>query len=218
MEFINRRDAGQKLGLKLLQCNREASGNSSTVVLGLPRGGVPVGYEVAKLLNLPLDVFVVRKLGFPGKEELALGAIASGGTIVLHPELINYVSPTNLESILEKEKIELQRREELFRRGRPPLSLEGRNIILVDDGLATGSTMLAAVKAIKTFSPASIVVAVPITAITTAELFLNLVDKFVCVYMPQNMFSVGSFYEDFTQTSDREVINLLAKSAEKRAA
>lgn len=180
-------------------------------VLGLPRGGVPVACEVARALAAPLDVFIVRKLGTPGREELAMGAIATGGVRVLNTEVIDYfrISPQTLEAITEREEIELGRREHLYRAGRPLPNLAGKTVILVDDGLATGSTMKAAVGALRQLEPSRIVVAVPAASPSTCAEFRDIADEIVCLITPEPFSSVGAWYDDFTQTSDEEVRRLL---------
>jgi putative phosphoribosyl transferase len=189
-------------------------------VLALPRGGVPVGFEVAEALDAPFDVFVVRKLGFPGYDEVAIGAIASGGIRVLDEPMIRRygISPHLLERVVAQEEKELQRRERVYRGVRPPLSLEGRTVILVDDGLATGSSMRAAVEAIRSQDPARIVVAVPVGPRETVRELSRQADEVVCVTMPEPFMAVGRFYEAFEQTTDAEVAELLARAAEREPA
>jgi predicted phosphoribosyltransferase len=185
------------------------------MVLGLPRGGVPVAYEVAGALNLPLDIFVVRKLGAPGHEEFALGSIASGGICLVNYEFVNAlrVSEAVLNEIIQREERELERRERLYRGNKPPLAVEGKTVIIVDDGLATGLTMRAAVSAIKKLGPKEIVVAVPVCAPITCEELRKDVDVWcVCAQAPEHFQAVGLWYRDFEQTSDQEVQNLLAKA------
>lgn len=186
------------------------------LVLGLPRGGIPVAFEVAQELNAPLDVFLVRKLGLPGHEELAMGAIASGGTRVLNEEVLNLfrVSPDVVDHVAAREEAELNRREQAYRRGRPPPPLQGRTVILVDDGLATGSTMRAAVAAVRQQDPARIVVAVPVAAPSTCEEFRHEVDEVVCAETPEPFHAVGLWYEDFSQTTDAEIRDLLDRAAQ----
>jgi len=186
------------------------------VVLALPRGGVPVGFEVAELLDSPLDVFLVRKLGVPGHEELALGAIASGGIRVLNHDVLSMmgVGEQAIDAIAEREQKELERRERAYRDGRPPVDVEGRIAILVDDGLATGATMLAAVRAVRRLRPQRLLVAVPVSAPETCEYFRREVDEIVCAETPRSFKAVGLWYEDFSQTSDAEVRDLLARAAQ----
>jgi len=215
--FNNRTDAGQFLAEKLTQYVNRAD----VVVLALPRGGVPVAYEVAKRLNAPLDVFVVRKLGVPGYEELAMGAIASGGVRVLNPDVLSHllIHEAIIDQVTEFELSELKRRERLYRGNRPPLEVKGKTLIIVDDGLATGSTMRAAVKALRQKQPNKIVVAVPVGARETCDSFENEVDTMaVCAITPEPFQAVGLWYQDFSQTTDEEVRELLARADEKKAA
>jgi predicted phosphoribosyltransferase len=208
--FADRRDAGRVLADRLAHwANRPG-----VIVLALPRGGVPVGYEVARALGAPLDVFLVRKLGMPGHEELALGAVASGGVRVLNADLVRdlAVSDAAIEAIAARELRELARREQLYREGRPPRDVEGHTVILVDDGLATGATMLAAIAALRRRKPARIVVAVPTAAPDTCEQLRAEVDEVVCAITPYPFHAVGVWYEDFDQTTDDEVQELLASA------
>jgi len=185
------------------------------LVLGLPRGGVPVAWEVARRLGAPLDVFVVRKLGFPGHEELAMGAIASGGVRVLNPEVIAYgVSRAQIEQVTEKERRELERREQLFRGDRPPMRVADRTVVLVDDGLATGSTMRAAVRALRQERAGRIIVAVPVAAPSVCAEMKAEADEVVCAATPEPFRAVGLWYDDFAQTSDAEVRELLDGAGE----
>lgn len=206
--FRNRRDAGEGLARSL----QPYAGRTDVVVLALPRGGVPVGYEVAEAISAPLEVFVVRKLGIPWHEELAMGALASGGVRFLDESLIRSAGVTDAEvaRVTAAEQEELERRERLYRGDRPFPSLEGKTAILVDDGLATGSTMRAAVEALRLEGPARIVVAVPVAAMETCEAFRSIADEVVCAMTPESFNAVGLWYEDFSQTSDREVHELLA--------
>lgn len=208
LPFRDRFDAGAQLARKLMHY----SGRNDVIVLGLPRGGVPVAYEVARALNSPLDVFLVRKLGLPGHEELAMGAIASGGVRVLNEEVVSDfgVSPQVIERVAAREKAELERREVLYRQGRTAPDVSGRVAILVDDGLATGSTMRAAVAALKPQNTARIVVAVPVAAPSTCRAVGNEVDEIVCAEIPERFFAVGAWYDDFRQTTDEEIRRLLA--------
>jgi predicted phosphoribosyltransferase len=210
MLFADRFDAGRLLASKL----RSFANRSGVAVLALPRGGVPVGFEVAKALNAPLDVFVVRKLGLPGQEELAMGAIASGGVCVLNEDLVRALGIPNelIDAVAAKEEQELERREHLYREGRPALAVQGRSVILVDDGLATGSSMRVAVMALKRKKPAQIVVAVPVGAPATCAEIESEVDQIVCVATPEPFRSVGEWYGDFSQTSDEEVRDLLRRA------
>jgi putative phosphoribosyl transferase len=215
MRFKNRTEAGRVLAEQLsAYANRP-----DTLVLGLPRGGVPVAYEVAMALNAPLDVFVVRKLGVPGHEELAMGAIATGGARSLNADVIEYlrIPEEVVDEVVEREEQELKRRERLYRDHRPPQSPRDRMAILVDDGLATGSSMRAAAIAVRQQQPASIVVAVPVAASQTCDELRSLADEVICVYTPEPFYAVGLWYEDFSQTTDDEVRDLLAKAEDKQA-
>jgi len=207
MEFKDRRDAGRVLA-KALDAWRA---RPDVQVLALPRGGVPVAWEIAQALGAPLDVLVVRKLGFPGQEELAMGAIAPGGVRVM-AELSGAwpVSERALEAVVAREQAELVRREQLYRGGRPPLDLMGRILILVDDGLATGATMRAAVMAARVGKPRRIIVAVPVASSEAVQSVGAVADEVVCVYTPEHFRAVGLWYQDFAQTSDEEVGRLLA--------
>lgn len=180
-------------------------------MLALPRGGVPVGYHVAQALDAPLDVFIVRKLGVPGHEELAMGAIASGGVRVLNEEVLGYipVPQSAIDSVAAREQAELERRERAYRGDRPPLNVEGRTVIIVDDGLATGSTMRAAVRALRKMNQRAIIVAVPVAAASTCTEFRAEVDDIVCLRTPEPFQAVGLWYADFSQTTDEEVHMLL---------
>src|SRR6266700_3251190 len=214
--FSNRAEAGRLLAEKL----EKYAGREDVIVLGLPRGGVPVAYEVARRLNVPLDVFVVRKLGAPGFEELAVGAIASGGVRVLNDDVLRALPNADeiIESVTAKETAELQRREESYRDGRPAPELRDRVVILVDDGLATGATMRAAVKALRQRGVAKIVVAVPVGPPDTCREFEDEADETICASTPEFFQAVGQYYEDFSQTSDEEVGELLARAAQERPA
>jgi putative phosphoribosyl transferase len=206
--FADRRNAGITLARQLQQfANR-----NDVVVLALPRGGVPVAYEVARRLGAPMDVFVVRKLGLPGHPELAMGAIASGGVQVMNVDVVTWYRPSTaaIEAVARAERMELERRERAYRDGRPPVPIEGRIVLLVDDGLATGSTMRAAVLAIRRLRPARVVVAVPVGARETCESLGDIADEVVCALIPEPFSAVGLWYVDFSQTSDDEVRQLLA--------
>ena len=207
--YANRRDAGAALAQRLLAYR----GRPDAIVLGLPRGGVPVAYEVARALGVPLDVYVVRKLGLPGREEFAMGAIASGGTIVINPDVERFVPPQVIDAVAAQERRELDRREKLFRGDRPALELAGRTVILVDDGLATGSTMRAAARAVRKQGAARVVIAAPVAAPDTCADMGSEADDVVCDYTPDPFRAVGLWYEDFDQTSDDEVRDLLARAA-----
>lgn len=207
MTFKDRYEAGRFLASRL----KHHRGDPRVVVLALPRGGVPVGSEVARELGAPLDVFLVRKLGAPVFQELAMGAIASGGVRVLNPEVIERleISPAQIEARVAEEEQELARREREYRGGRPMLDVRGRVVILVDDGLATGATMRAAVEALRQKGPQAIVVAVPVGAPETCELFRSEVDEVVCGIMPEEFGAVGAWYQNFAQITDAEVRQLL---------
>ncbi len=189
---------------------------NDVVVLALPRGGVPVGYEVAHALHAPLDVFVVRKLGTPGQEELAMGALASGGITVLNREVVQAlgIPQQTIEAVIAREQPELERREREYRNGRPAAEVGGRTVILVDDGLATGSSMRVAAKALKKKSAAQIVVAVPVASPSTCAEFEAEVDKVICATTPEPFWAVGQWYRNFSQTTDEEVRELLRSSAD----
>jgi len=208
--FRNRSEAGQLLAKRLTAY----AGRSDVLVLALPRGGVPVGYEIARALGVPLEVFVVRKLGLPGHKELAMGAIASGAVCVLNDELVRALKVPGrvIEAVVAQELRELQRRERAYRNGRPAPEVRGRTEILVDDGLATGSTMLAAVVALRRLEPARIIVAVPTSAPSTCEEVGHQADECVCEITPEPFYAVGLWYEDFSQTTDEEVRDLLERS------
>jgi putative phosphoribosyl transferase len=205
--FANRREAGAVLSRELAKYR----GRSEVVVLALPRGGVPVGYEVARALGVPLDVFVVRKLGVPGHRELAMGAIASGGARVLNREVIGWygISPAAIETTAREELAELERREVLYRRDRQPAPIAGHTVLLVDDGLATGATMKAAVEALRAHRTARIVVAVPVGSPASCAQMRSVADEVICAREPEDFAAVGQYYVDFEQTSDTEVRELL---------
>ena len=210
MIFRNRRDAGERLARKLsAYANRP-----DVMVLGLPRGGVPVAYEVARALDAPLDVFVVRKLGVPGHEELAMGAIASGGVRVLHEDVVRglQISEDAIAATAGREARTLERYERDYRGDREFSDVAGRTVILVDDGLATGSTMRAAIKALRRQEPGRLVVAVPVGAPETCADLQNEADEVVCAATPDFFAAVGRWYDDFAQTTDDEVRSLLSKS------
>jgi putative phosphoribosyl transferase len=209
--FRNREQAGRALAERLTQY----ASRSDVVVLALPRGGLPVAVEVAAALRAPLDVFVVRKLGTPGQPELAMGAIASGGVRVLNDEVIRVLGLTEdaIDRVAHVEQQELERREQLYRAGRPVPSLADQVVILVDDGLATGSTMRAAVHAVRQHRPSKVVVAVPTGAAETCDAFRQEADEVVCVIAPEAFGAVGAWYEEFPQISDEEVRDLLEKSS-----
>jgi len=211
LPFRDRTEAGRCLSKKLVAY----ADRNDVIVLALPRGGVPVGYEVAKALRVPLDAFLVRKLGAPGQEELAMGAIAAGGIRVLNDEVVRllHIPQRVIDSVAAKEAQELARRDRLYRGTRPPPDVKGNTVILVDDGLATGSSMRAAVAALREQAPKRIVVAVPVAAAQTVREFSGEVDELVCCYTPEPFFSVGFWYEDFSQASDHEIRELLDHAA-----
>jgi predicted phosphoribosyltransferase len=206
--FIDRRDAGRRLAERVAGYSKRPD----VLVLALPRGGVPVAYEVARVLNAPLDVFVVRKLGVPGYQELAMGAVATDGVRVLNEELIERlgIAAPLIDAVVVRERQELARRERLYRVGRPQLDVRGRTVILVDDGLATGATMQAAIEALRQLHPARIVVAVPTAPPDTCEEIKRRADEVVCAITPEPFGAVGRWYQDFSQTTDEEVRELLA--------
>jgi predicted phosphoribosyltransferase len=212
--FKDRTHAGRVLAEKL----KHYRDNPDVVVLALPRGGVPVAFEVAQALHAPLDVFIVRKLGVPGHEEYAMGAIATGGVRVLNPDVAGMIPSSAIDAVAAREQQELERRERLYRGDRPPLQIEGRIVILVDDGLATGSTMRAAVAAIRKKNPKRIVVAVPVAAPETCDEFRAEVDEVICASTPEPFRAVGLWYENFDQTSDEEVHALLDAARKTEAA
>ena len=210
--FSNRAEAGRQLAEKL----DKYAGRKDVIVLGLPRGGVPVAYEVAKRLRAPLDLFIVRKLGVPGFEELAAGAIASGGVRVLNEDVMRAIPHADeaIEAVTVRETAELERREQIYREGRPSPELRDRVVILVDDGLATGATMRAAVKALRQRGAAKIVVAVPVGPPDTCREIEQEADETICLSTPPFFQAVGQYYEDFSQTSDEDVRELLSQAAQ----
>ena len=214
--YRDREDAGRHLAAEL----REYAGRDDVLVLALPRGGVPVGYEVARALDAPLDVFLVRKLGVPGHEELAMGAISTGGVRVMNEQVLAMVpvSEAAIAAVAAQEERELERREREYRGDRPVPKLGGRTVILVDDGLATGSTMRAAVLAVRAHEPERLVVAVPVAAAETCDEFRSDVDEIVCAITPEPFVAVGLWYDDFSQTTDDEVKQLLDAAPNKPGA
>jgi predicted phosphoribosyltransferase len=214
--FRDRFEAGRRLAAALATYARRPN----LLVLALPRGGVPVGYEVAKALHAPLDVMLVRKLGVPGHEELAMGAIASGGVRVISDDVVRMlgISDRAIAAVAANEEQELKRRERLYRGDRPPADIRGRTAILVDDGLATGSTMRAAVAALKAQGPERLVVGVPVAARETCEALQREVDDVVCALTPEPFFAVGQWYQDFSQLTDEEVRELLQSAADELVA
>jgi putative phosphoribosyl transferase len=215
-QFFNRTEAGQLLAENL----NSYANRADVLVLALPRGGVPVAAEVARKLNAPLDVFVVRKLGLPSHPELAMGAIASGGVRVFNGEVMNSfgIPDDVVNAVTAEELIEIQRREKAYRDDLPPLELEGKTVILVDDGIATGSTMLAAVAALRQLNAARIVVAAPVIAGSTYYEMRRAADDVAAVIAPEDFYAVGQWYEDFSQTSDDEVRDLLVQAAHRQPA
>jgi putative phosphoribosyl transferase len=216
MRYHDRTEAGQRLAEMLTAyANRP-----DILVLALPRGGVPVAFEVAEVLNAPLDVFLVRKLGVPGHEELAMGAIAAGGVRVLNEEVIRLlrIPAAAIDTVAAQEQQELERRARHYRSGRPALDVHGCTVILVDDGLATGATMRAAAAALRQQQPARIVIAVPVASSVACQELKAEVDEIVCATTPEPFHAVGLWYEDFEQTSDTEVRDLLAHAARRQPA
>jgi len=216
MRYQDRTEAGRLLAERLAKYKNRPD----VVILALPRGGVPVAYEVAQALNAPLDVFVVRKLGVPGQEELAMGAIASGGVRVLNEDVVQMlrIPEVVIEATAMIETEELERRERLYRGDRPGLDAQGRVAILIDDGLATGSTMRAAAVALRRLQPSRVVIAVPVAAGSTCDELSNEVDEVICAETPEPFYAISLWYRDFTQTTDDEVRELLARSVKSIAA
>lgn len=212
LPFRDRTEAGLLLGNELRQ---RLGPRPDALVLALPRGGVPVGFQVASALNAAFDVFIVRKLGVPGQEELAMGAIASGGIRVLNDDVIRYASISQrvIDRVAASEQIELERREESYRGKRAPVDVAGRTVIVVDDGLATGSTMRAAVQALRNRNAREVIVAVPVAAKETCAEMRTLVDDIICLRTPSPFQAVGLWYDDFSQTSDAEVHELIEGAA-----
>jgi predicted phosphoribosyltransferase len=210
--FADRHEAGRLLGEALA---KRLAGRD-VLVLALPRGGVPVAYHVARAIGAPLDVFIVRKLGVPGHEELAMGAIASGGVRVLNREVLDAIPIPQraIDAVAEREERELLRREREYRGARPPIDVRGKTVVIVDDGLATGSTMRAAVQALRKMAPSAVVVAVPVAASSTCEDFRREVEDVVCLRTPEPFQAVGLWYENFDQTTDDEVHDLLSRGSE----
>ncbi|MGK7911837.1 MAG: phosphoribosyltransferase [Synechococcus sp.] len=205
--FSNRVEAGKHLASRL----KAYANRGDVVVLGLPRGGVPVAFEVAQSLHAPLDVCVVRKLGVPGRRELAMGAIGMGGVVVMNPDVLEScrVSQSEIDRVLAEEQHELERRDLLYRRGRPAPNLKGKVVVLVDDGIATGATLRAAISTLRQHRPNRIVVATPVAPLSICEELEADVDRVVCLATPEPFFAIGQWYEDFGQTSDAEVQQLL---------
>lgn len=210
--YKDRRQAGRHLARKLL----DYSSRPDVVVLGLPRGGVPVAYEIACRLNAPLDVFVVRKLGVPGNEELAFGAIAHNGVTVFNKHISQTLTQESIDKVVQREKSELLSREHRYRGTKPFPQLIDRSLIVVDDGLATGASMRVAVKALRQYGPANIIVAVPVAPPETCEWLQKVADQVVCSITPRPFHGVGRWYDDFSQTTDQEVISLLNDAIQLR--
>ncbi len=206
MHFSNREEAGRQLASRLLGYKDEAP-----IVLGLPRGGVPVAYQVAKALNAPMDIWVVRKVGAPGFQEFGLGAVAEGGILYLNAESVEEVgaSPAEVREIVLRKTAEVAERAQRLRRGQPPPRVEGRTVILVDDGIATGGTVRAAIQSLRSARPRKIVLAVPVAASQSLEELQELADDIVCVFDTPAMYAIGAWYEDFQQVPDEEVVRLL---------
>lgn len=207
--FNDREDAGRQLGAAMPVHYQE---RADVIVLGLPRGGVPVAGQVAKALDAPLDILVVRKLGLPGHKEYAMGAIAPGGITILDERVVSSmgVSPRAVAAVRDAEQAELERRQQRYRAGRPPVVLMGKTVILVDDGLATGSTMQAAVAAVRHSDAATVVIAVPVSSVEAFEMLRTQVDEIVCLFAPWDFQAVGKWYASFPQTNDEEVRDILA--------
>lgn len=208
--FLDRTEAGKVLAALL----KDYEGRPEVIVLALPRGGVPIGYEIASAIKAPLDVFIVRKLGAPEHPELAIGAIASADTIVYNDSIIRdlRITPEAIQQVLRSEKAELQRRESVYRENRPFPELKGKTIILVDDGIATGATMRVAIKALRVHQPKKIIVAVPVASDSVCTAFSAIADEIVCPLQPHFFNAVGAWYVNFPQTSDEEVFSLLHES------
>ncbi|EKD53808.1 MAG: Phosphoribosyltransferase [uncultured bacterium] len=212
-KFFDREAAGKVLAEQL----KEYAKKPNTLILALPRGGVPVAYEIAKALSLPLDVFIVRKLGVPGHEELAMGAIAMGGAVIFNEDIVKslHISKFDIQQAIQAEQQELERRELLYRDRQELPEITGKTIILVDDGIATGATLRAAIQSLKQKKPRHIIVAAPVAAFSTCEELKNEVDEIVCPFKAENFYAVGVWYEHFPQTSDKEVSALLKKVRQK---
>jgi predicted phosphoribosyltransferase len=210
--FADRADAGRRLAEALAAAGYHR--DPDLLILALPRGGVPVAYEVARRFGAPLDVFLVRKLGVPGHEELAMGAIASGGVLVLNDDVLRHIriSQREIDEVARRESRELERREREYRGDRPPPHIEGKTVILIDDGLATGASMRAAAEAVKRLNPKEVVVGVPVAARETCAQFRKIVDDVVCALTPDPFAAVGMWYADFSQTSDEEVREILDRA------
>lgn len=212
--FVDRTEAGRMLGEAL----SDYAGRTDVLVLALPRGGVPVAYEIARELAAPLDVWLVRKLGVPGQEELAMGAVAGADTLVLNQEIIKLlnIDEASIDAAVAAERTELERRNKLYRRGMPAPDVQGKTIILVDDGLATGATMRAAIVSLRDAGAARIVVAVPVGTILACKKIRQEADEFMCLYTPEPFFGVGQWYDNFMQIPDEEVLALLGQKTTHR--
>jgi putative phosphoribosyl transferase len=211
MIFRDRFQAGRMLAKKL----EHLKNDPNVLILALPRGGVPVAYEIASILNLPLDILIVRKLGVPGHEELAMGAIANGGEVVLNQDIIfqSAIGESQVAEVIKREEAELERRERVYRYNRPPLSISGKWVVLVDDGVATGATIKAAIHSLRAKSPKRLSVAVPVAPLQTIDELNRLADDLVCLHSPEPFVGVGNWYLDFRQTSDSEVLKILRRHA-----
>jgi putative phosphoribosyl transferase len=214
MIFANRAEAGRALARRL----KRYADRDDVIVLGAPRGGVPVAFEVAAALRVPLDVFVLRKLGVPGSEELAFGAIASGGVRILDLDTVRALSlsASEINQVTQAEEWELERREHKYRGGRPRLRLAGLTVILVDDGIATGSSMRAAIRALRQMKPAALVIATPVGPRAACDRLRAEVDELICLETPEPFYGVGQFYQDFSQLTDEEVAELLDKASQQQ--
>jgi predicted phosphoribosyltransferase len=206
-------------GIKLAETLSGKIDHADTVLLALPRGGVPVAFEVAQSLNMPLDVLLVRKLGLPDHEEYAMGAIALGDIRVMNDDVIEQmdVSEEELERVIAREQLELSRRNRMYRQGRPPTDVRDKTVIVIDDGIATGATMMAAVKALRQMEAGHIIVAVPVGATSTRLRLEKIADQVICLHMPEPFHGVGSWYENFSQTTDRDVLEYLRRANNPRA-
>jgi putative phosphoribosyl transferase len=210
--FLDRKDAGRRLASQLIAyANR-----SDVIVLGIPRGGVSVAFEIAAALHAPLDVFISRKLGVPWQEELAFGAVANGGVRILDSEIVGTlgIPQSEIDRIAAKVMAEVERREHAYRSGKPPLNVEGKTVILVDDGIATGSSIRAAIAALRQLQPAHVVVATPVAPAETCNRLRRDVDQVVSLLTPETFMGIGQFYEDFSQVEDEEVVALLRRAEE----
>jgi putative phosphoribosyl transferase len=211
-KFLNREEAGKFLARKLM----EYKNDDSVIILALPRGGVPVGYVIAYALHKPLDIYLVKKIGVPGQEELAMGAVSTSGEVSIDSGIVErlHISDADLNELIDFKKAEIKDREQLLRGSKPPLDLSNRTVILVDDGLATGATMLTAIRSIKKLQPAKIIAAIPVASRDAIEMVQGEVDEAICLLIPDFFYSVSVWYSDFRQTTDEEVINLLNRSSD----